>query len=103
MQCHHSAGGGLLLLCNSWNGSISSCSAARVLVTEVTVDLKYLNVPLVHARCRVKVLIRHTYCALCRCNVILHLHDVCVVHVRQSSVYGLSKLVKWLWLSVTVV
>ena len=37
-------------------------------------------------------------------SVIQHLHDVCAVHIRRSSVHGRSKLlvVKWLGLGVTV-
>ena len=37
-------------------------------------------------------------------SVVRHLHDVCVIHIRQNSVHGRSKLlvVKWLGLDVTV-
>ena len=58
----------------------------------------------VHAKCRLKDALRHTYVALCMRSVIRCFHDVCAVHIRWNSVQGCSELlvVKWLGLSVTV-
>ena len=59
---------------------------------------------LVHARCRVKVTLHHTYVVPHMHRVVWHIHDVCTVHIRQNSLHGHLKLlvVKWLGLSITV-
>ena len=46
----------------------------------------------IHARCRVKVALRHTYVALRMRSVVRHLHDGWAVHIRWKSMHGRSKL-----------
>ena len=66
-----------------------------VLVVCCDMDCGELSLSLffvVHARCRVKVALHHTYIALCTGSVVQHLHDVCTVQIRWNSVHGCLKL-----------
>ena len=42
---------------------------------------------MVHARCRVKVTLHHTYVALRMRGVVRHLHDICAIHNIRYTLY----------------
>ena len=46
----------------------------------------------IHARCRVKVALRHTYVALRMRSAVQHLYDDWAIHIRRKSMHGRSKL-----------
>ena len=60
-----------------------------VMCDHVTWSMRYCG--LVHARCRVKVALRHTYIALRMRSVVRHLHDIYAVKMVVHSCGSLNK------------